>query len=76
MDKIKSPIGRFFIHVALILFAIYSAVPFVWTALQSFKTLKDANSRTPNLSLRLPGRITRSCGCAQSLKMALRLLFS
>jgi multiple sugar transport system permease protein len=47
MDKVKSPTGRVFIHVALILFAIYSLVPFLWTALQSFKTLKDANSRTP-----------------------------
>jgi len=47
MEKIKSPIGRVFIHVVLILFAIYSLVPFMWTALQSFKNLKDANSRTP-----------------------------
>jgi len=47
MEKIKNPIGRFFIHVSLILFAIYSIVPFLWTLLQSFKNLKDANSRTP-----------------------------
>ncbi|MDX1522085.1 MAG: carbohydrate ABC transporter permease [Anaerolineae bacterium] len=47
MEKVKSPMGRVFIHVALILFAIYSFIPFFWTALQSFKTLKDANSRTP-----------------------------
>lgn len=47
MDKVKSPVGRVLIHVTLILFAIYSFVPFFWTALQSFKTLKDANSRTP-----------------------------
>jgi len=47
MEKIKSPAGRVFIHVALILFAVYSFVPFFWTTLQSFKTLKDANSRTP-----------------------------
>ncbi len=45
--KTKSPIGRFLIHVALILFSIYSLVPFFWTILQSFKKLKDANSRTP-----------------------------
>ena len=49
MEKIKSPIGRVFIHVVLILFAIYSLVPFFWTTLQSFKTLKDANSRTPKI---------------------------
>lgn len=47
MEKVKSPIGRVFIHLALILFAIYSIVPFFWTFLQSFKNLKDANSRTP-----------------------------
>ena len=47
MERVKSPAGRFFIHVGLILFAIYSMVPFFWTLLQSFKTLKDANSRTP-----------------------------
>jgi len=47
MEKIKSPIGRAFIHLTLILFAIYSTVPFLWTFLQSFKNLKDANSRTP-----------------------------
>jgi multiple sugar transport system permease protein len=47
MDKIKSPLGRVLIHVSLILFSIYSLVPFYWTTLQSFKTLKDANARTP-----------------------------
>ncbi len=49
MEKIKSPIGRAFIHLSLIVFAVYSFIPFLWTALQSFKTLKDANSRTPKL---------------------------
>lgn len=49
MEKITNPFGRVMIHVALILFAIYSIVPFFWTALQSFKTLKDANSRTPKI---------------------------
>ena len=47
MEKVKSPVGRFFIHLSLILFSIYSLVPFMWTFLQSFKNLKDANSRTP-----------------------------
>ncbi|RME99079.1 MAG: carbohydrate ABC transporter permease [Chloroflexi bacterium] len=47
MEKIKSPLGRILVHVALIFFAVYSFVPFLWTTLQSFKTLKDANSRTP-----------------------------
>lgn len=47
MQKIKNPIARVFIHVFLILFSIYSMVPFLWTFLQSFKSLKDAFSRTP-----------------------------
>ena len=47
MRKIKNPFGRLAIHVVLIFFAIYSAFPFVWTTLQSFKSFRDANSRTP-----------------------------
>lgn len=47
MERIKSPFGRVVIYLALTLFAIYSLLPFLWTLLQSFKTLKDANSRTP-----------------------------
>jgi multiple sugar transport system permease protein len=47
MEKIKNPFARGLIHLALILFSIYSLVPFMWTFLQSFKNLKDANSRTP-----------------------------
>jgi len=47
MEKIRSPLGRIAIHIVLIVFAIYSAFPFLWTTLQSFKTFRDANSRTP-----------------------------
>lgn len=47
MDKITTPWGRLLIHAGLILFAVYSLLPFFWTLLQSFKTLPDANSRTP-----------------------------
>ncbi len=47
MEPIKNPIARLFIHLGLLVFAIYSVIPFVWTTLQSFKTFKDANSRTP-----------------------------
>lgn len=47
MDKVTSRKGRIFIHAALIGFAIYSLIPFYWTLMQSLKTLKDANSRTP-----------------------------
>lgn len=47
MERIKSPFGRAVIYLTLTLFAIYSLLPFLWTLMQSFKTLKDANSRTP-----------------------------
>ena len=47
MEKVKSPLGKVFIHLTLIVFSIYSLIPFYWTLLQSFKNLKDANSRTP-----------------------------
>lgn len=47
MEKVKSPFGRILIHLALIFFAVYSITPFFWATLQSLKTIKDANSRTP-----------------------------
>ncbi len=47
MDRVNSRFGRILIHALLILFAIYSFVPFLWTTLQSLKKLKDASSRTP-----------------------------
>lgn len=49
MEKIQNPFGRILVHAALILFAIYSIIPFFWTTLQSFKNLRDANSRTPKI---------------------------
>ncbi len=47
MGKVQNPTARLAIHAVLILFAVYSAFPFFWTTLQSFKTFRDANSRTP-----------------------------
>jgi len=47
MDPVTSRPGRLLIHAFLLLFAIYSFVPFLWTTLQSIKKLKDASSRTP-----------------------------
>ncbi len=49
MDRITSRRGRSFVHIVLISFTIYSLVPFIWTGLQSFKTVKDAFSRQPLL---------------------------
>ncbi len=47
MEPIKSPIGRIFIHLALWIVVLTSTIPFIWTTLQSLKTIKQANSRTP-----------------------------
>lgn len=47
MEKVKSPWGRLLIHLALLIFALYSLIPFYWTAMQSFKKLRDANARPP-----------------------------
>lgn len=47
MQPIKSPIGKLVIHVILWIFIVWSAVPFFWTTLQSLKTERQANARTP-----------------------------
>lgn len=47
MQPIKNPIARFFVYLVLTVFALYSIIPFFWTALQSVKTVRQANSRTP-----------------------------
>lgn len=47
MQPVKHPVARLLIHLTLILFVLYSIMPFVWTALQSLKTVRQANARTP-----------------------------
>lgn len=47
MRPIKSPIGRFFIYLFLIIFVGINSIPFLWSFLQSIKTLRQANSRVP-----------------------------
>jgi len=47
MQRIKNPVGLFFIYLALSLFILYSIAPFLWTTLQSLKTQRQANARTP-----------------------------
>ena len=47
MQRIKNPMGLFFIYLGLSLFILYSIGPFIWTALQSLKTVKQATARTP-----------------------------
>ena len=47
MQPIKHPVARFFIYLILSLFVAYSIIPFLWTMLQSLKTVRQANARTP-----------------------------
>ncbi len=47
MQRIKNPIGLFFVYLALSLYVLYSIGPFIWTTLQSLKTVRQANARTP-----------------------------
>lgn len=47
MQRIENPIGRFFVYLTLSLFILYSIAPFVWTTLQSLKSIKQATARTP-----------------------------
>ena len=47
MAKIRNPIGLTLIYLGLIAYAIFSVAPLLWTFLQSLKTPRQANSRTP-----------------------------
>jgi ABC-type glycerol-3-phosphate transport system permease component len=47
MTRTNNPFAKLIIYALLILFMIYSIIPFVWTALNSFKRPKDAFARTP-----------------------------
>ncbi len=47
MQPIRNPLAKLGIHLVLIIFSLYSVLPLFWTALQSFKNVRQANSRTP-----------------------------
>jgi multiple sugar transport system permease protein len=47
MLPIKNRLYLFIIYLILFAFAIYSVLPFLWTALQSIKTVLQAESLTP-----------------------------
>lgn len=49
MQPIKHPLARGLIYLILTLFVVYSLLPLIWTLLQSFKTVLDANSFPPLL---------------------------
>ena len=47
MQKIKNPIGLTLIYIGLVAYALFSLGPVLWTFLQSLKTPRQANARTP-----------------------------
>lgn len=49
MAQIKSPLTRVGIHVLLIVWVLYSVLPFGWTLLNSLKRPVDANARIPKI---------------------------
>jgi ABC-type glycerol-3-phosphate transport system permease component len=49
MGHVKNPILRIGIHLILIVWILYSVVPFAWTVLTSIKHPIDANARIPQI---------------------------
>ncbi|MCX7707853.1 MAG: carbohydrate ABC transporter permease [Anaerolineae bacterium] len=49
MARIKSPFLRVGVHVLLIVWVLYSVLPFGWTLLNSIKRPVDANARIPKI---------------------------
>lgn len=47
MRYIKKTSSRIWIYLALSVYVVFCALPFYWTTLQSFKTVRQAFSRTP-----------------------------
>jgi ABC-type glycerol-3-phosphate transport system permease component len=47
MRKIENPIILSFIYIVMLCYAVFSVLPFLWALLQSFKTPRQANARTP-----------------------------
>ncbi len=49
MTRIKSPAMRVGLHLLLIIWVLYSVLPFGWTLLNSIKLPVDANARIPKI---------------------------
>ena len=47
MKRIENRYALGVIYAVLVCYAVFSVVPFFWTAIQSFKTPRQANSRVP-----------------------------
>jgi len=51
-----SPYLRLGIHLLLVLWLLYSVIPFIWTLLNSLKLPRDANSRIPKFIFQPTGK--------------------
>lgn len=49
MGRIKSPILRIGVHLLLVVWILYSVLPFAWAVLTSLKRPIDANARVPKI---------------------------
>lgn len=49
MERTKSPLAQILIYLVLIVFLLYSVVPFTWTFMNSLKLPKDAYARVPKI---------------------------
>jgi multiple sugar transport system permease protein len=47
MRPLKSPLAKAIIYILLIIFIVYSVLPFFWSAMQSMKTVRQAFAKKP-----------------------------
>jgi ABC-type glycerol-3-phosphate transport system permease component len=47
MRRVDNRLALFFIYIVMVLYAIFSVLPFFWAVLQSLKTPRQANARSP-----------------------------
>ncbi len=47
MQPFKSPIARAIVYVIVTLYTIFCVIPFLWTTMQSLKTVRQAFARSP-----------------------------
>lgn len=49
MERVKNPLGRAFIYLALVIVVFYSVTPFLWSFLTSLKYPVEANNPVPKI---------------------------
>ena len=47
MRPLKSPLAKTIIYIVLVIFIAYSVIPFLWSAMQSLKTVRQAFAKKP-----------------------------